>query len=56
MSLYLVPSLRRAEAEARRMAAAGETDLSDAYLETVRGLKRAGAAVVVVGRSRWRAS
>lgn len=42
---YLVPSLRRAEAEARRMAAAGETGLSDAYLETVRGLKLAGAAV-----------
>jgi hypothetical protein len=27
------------------MAAAGETGLSDAYLETVRGLKLAGAAV-----------
>jgi uncharacterized membrane protein len=42
---YLVPALRRAEAEARRMAAAGETGLSPEYLRIVGGLKRAGAAV-----------
>jgi uncharacterized membrane protein len=42
---FLVPSLRRAEAEALRMAAAGEPGLSAEYLRIVRGLKVAGAAV-----------
>jgi uncharacterized membrane protein len=42
---YLVPALRRAEAEARRMAAAGERTLSPEYERIVRGLKLAGAAV-----------
>jgi uncharacterized membrane protein len=42
---FLVPSLRRAEAEARRMTAAGEPGLSPEYLRAVRPLKLAGGAV-----------
>jgi hypothetical protein len=41
----LVPALRRAEAEAERMTAAGERGLSPEYLGIVRPLKLAGGAV-----------